>query len=335
MTMNSSPWVADTLDELVAGATDRTPVRTSDAKSGARFERLLIDGEPHFLKVLSAADDWIMRVTGNTTYWEFQCWRAGLYAACPPVIDPAVVGMSLEGSGPHARLAILMSDRGADLVPPGDDPIPVSQHATFLDHMAAMHASFLGWTDQLGLYDPASRFLFFAPDTIAPELTQPDVPGPIAVADQGWRRLPERAPRLAELVAEVHRDPSALAEALRGTPQTFVAGDWKLGNLGLRADGRTVVLDWAYPGEAAPCWDLTWYLAINAARTPISKEATIAAYRDRLEAHGVDTSDWWERQLGLSLLGMAAVFAWEKAVGSDDELAWWAEAATAGARWLA
>lgn len=133
----------------------------------------------------------------------------------------------------------------------------------------------------------------------------------------------------------MHRDPSALAEALRGTPQTFVAGDWKLGNLGLRADGRTVVLDWAYPGEAAPCWDLTWYLAINAARTPISKEATIAAYRDRLEAHGVDTSDWWERQLGLSLLGMAAVFAWEKAVGSDDELAWWAEAATAGARWLA
>ena len=45
------PRIAETLDELVAGATDRVEVRTSDAKSGARFERLRIDGEPHFLKV--------------------------------------------------------------------------------------------------------------------------------------------------------------------------------------------------------------------------------------------------------------------------------------------
>ena len=32
--------IAESLDELVAGATDRVEVRTSDAKSGARFERL-------------------------------------------------------------------------------------------------------------------------------------------------------------------------------------------------------------------------------------------------------------------------------------------------------
>ena len=37
-----SPWVAESLDELVAGATDRVEVRTSDAKSGARFERLVL-----------------------------------------------------------------------------------------------------------------------------------------------------------------------------------------------------------------------------------------------------------------------------------------------------
>ena len=51
----------------------------------------------------------------------------------------------------------------------------------------------------------------------------------------------------------------------------------------------------------------TWYLALNRARLPESKEATIARYRERLEAHGVATADWWDRQLGLSLVGMAAV----------------------------
>ena len=130
------------------------------------------------------------------------------------------------------------------------------------------------------------------------------------------------------------RDAGALAEALRTTPLTFVAGDWKFGNVGRHPDGRTVLLDWAYPGEAAPTWDLTWYLALNRARLPESKESTIARYRERLEHHGVDTSGWWERQLGLSLLGMAAVFGWEKAVGDQTELDWWERAAVDGARWL-
>ncbi len=107
------------------------------------------------------------------------------------------------------------------------------------------------------------------------------------------------------------------------TPQTFVAGDWKLGNLGSRADGRTIVLDWAYPGEAPPCWELAWYLALNRSRLPETKEATIERYRRALERRGVETGDWWDRQLGLCLLGMMATIAWEKAVGDEDELDWW------------
>jgi hypothetical protein len=327
---HSGPRIAESLDELVAGATGRVEVRTSDAKSGARFERLVIDGERHFLKSLSAADDWIMRVTGNTSNWEFKVWQAGLYGRTPPVIDHTVRGMALEGD----RLSILMADCGDDLVPPGDDPVPAPHHADFIDAMAAMHAHFLGWHDDLGLQDLSRRWLFFAPETIARELEAMDVPGPIAVAHQGWGLLPERAPRLHDLVMDVHRDPDSLSDALRATPLTFVAGDWKFGNVGHRPDGRTILLDWAYPGEAPPCWDLTWYLALNRARLPESKEATIARYRERLEAHGVATADWWDRQLGLSLVGMAAVFAWEKAVGDPDELAWWERAALDGAGWL-
>jgi hypothetical protein len=67
---------------------------------------------------------------------------------------------------------------------------------------------------------------------------------------------------------------------------------------------------------------------------PQTKEETIASYRESLERCGVDTSAWWDRQLGLSLLAMAASMAWEKAVGDEAELAWWQDAAVAGAEWL-
>jgi hypothetical protein len=326
----SGPRIAATIDELVAGASRRRSVRTTDAKSGATFERVEIDGERYFLKVLSAEDDWIMRVTGNTTNWEFLVWRAGVYHEVPPVIDHAIVAMALEGG----RLGILMADRSDDLVPPGDDVLAVEQHDRFVEHLATFHASFLGWRDTIGLQDLARRFLWFAPSTIAPELARADVPGPIAAAADGWQRLPERSPRLADLVRSVHAEPAALATALAATPQTFVAGDWKLGNLGSRPDGRTVVLDWAYPGEAPPCWELAWYLALNRARLPRSKEETIAAYRRDLERQGVDTGGWWDRQLGLCMVGMMATVAWEKALGDAVELAWWEGAALDGAAWL-
>jgi hypothetical protein len=329
-----APLVADSLDELIAGATDRVEVRSSDAKSGAHFETLRVDGQPCFLKVLTAEDDWIMRVTGNTTNWEFQVWRAGIYQQFPECIDHTILGMALEGTGPSARLSILMTDCSADLVPPGDALLPEQHHLDLVDHMAAMHARFLGWRDEIGLADPAHRYLYFAPETIAPELEVADVPATIVAADQGWALLLERAPQLPRLVRSVHHDPQALVDALSTTPPTFVGGDWKLGNIGRRPDGRTILVDQAYPGEAPPCSDLAWHLALNRARIPISKEATIAHYRDRLERHGVDTADWFERQLGLSLLGTATLFAWEKALGDQDELDWWERAALDGASWL-
>jgi len=329
-----APFVAGSLEELIAGATSRTPLQPEDSRSGASFERLTIDGEPYFLKVLSADADWIMRCTGNTTNWEFQVWKAGLYHRTPKVIDHAMVGMALEGSGSAAQLAMLMTDRAADMVPPGDALLAPNTHLQFIDHMAAMHAFFLGWHDTIGLADLAHRFRFFAPDNIAAELLAEDVPGPIRVANEGWALLPQRAPALNALVTDVHQHADELASLLRTTPQTFVAGDWKMGNIGARPDGRTVLLDWAYPGEAPPCWELCWYMALNRARMPISKEDTMAYYRERLEHHGVDTTGWWEQQLGLTLVAIAGTFAWEKAVGDAAELAWWEAAALDGSRWM-
>ena len=161
----------------------------------------------------------------------------------------------------------------------------MEQHDRFVEHLAQFHATFFGWHDTIGLQQLEQRLLWFAPATIASELGVPIVPDPLAAAARGWQQLPLRSPRLDDLVRIVHDDPAPLAAGLASTPQTFVAGDWKLGNLGARPDGRTILLDWAYPGEAPPCWELAWYLALNRSRMPRSKEDTIAHYRRELERH--------------------------------------------------
>jgi thiamine kinase-like enzyme len=195
-----------------------------------------------------------------------------------------------------------------------------------------MHAHFWGWHDTVGLMPMPHRFRFFAPDNIAPELERDDVAAVLSIAAEGWSRLTDRSPRLAEIAATVHAEPQPLADALTATPLTFIAGDWKMGNLGHHPDGRTILLDWAYPGAAPGAWDLAWYLALNRARLPQSKEATIAAYRAALESRGVDTDAWFDRQVTLSLLGMAVCFGWEKALGDEDELQWWTDRADRGMR---
>lgn len=317
------PRVVDTIDELIAGATDRREVRPEDARSGATFETLRIDGQPRFLKVVAHDADWIMRVTGNVDHWEFKVWTAGIYQRFPASVDHAIVAMALDTYGPAPRLGILMEDCGAHLIPPGDDPVGLAVHSGLIDSMAEMHAALWGWTDDLGLASMKSRLRFFAPETIAPELEVADVPGPVAAAHEGWLRLADRAPEMAGLLRSLHLDPEPLLGPWRSTPVTFVSGDWKMGNLGQHPDGRTILLDQAYPGSAPALWDLLWYLALNRQRLPESKEATIGRYRSALERFGVPTAAWWDDQLALSTIGMMAGFGWEKALGDDEELEWW------------
>ena len=326
--------VPGTIEELVAGATDRRPVRSSDAKSGADFDLLTIDGRSCFLKVLDAGSDWIMRVTGNTDHWEHKVWRAGIYHRFPPVIDHTIIAMVLDTTGGSTRLGILMDDVSGSLVPPGDDVVDGETHAGFVRHMAQLHATFWGWRDTVGLCPMANRIRFFSPEVIAPELSVEQVPGPIAAADAGWTRLSGTHPGLSSLITGIHDDPAALVDALADTPATFVSGDWKMGNLGRHADGRTILVDQAYPGQGPGLYDLLWYVALNRMRLPESKEATIDAYRAGLEDAGIDTSAWFERQLGLSLIAVTATFAWEKALGDAEEMAWWSAQVEKALVWL-
>ena len=333
-----TPWVAASAAELLAGATDREVFAPEDGKSGSWFERVTIGRERYFVKSLSRSTDWITRIIHDPAYWNLQIWTAGIMRDAPPEIDHTVVGMALEGEGDDAVLTMLMRDVGEHLIPEGDSVVTREQHLALVDGMAALSARFWGWTDPIGLCPMSGRLRWFAPGNIAGELASArspeDLPAPIRVADEGWRRLPERSPSLAETVFAIHAEPAALTEALAATPTTMLHGDWKMGNLGVHPDGRSILVDWAYPGEGPCCWELAWYLALNSARLPMSKEDTIAAYRDRLEHRGIDTSEWFDRQLSLSLLAMMATMSWEKAVGDEDELRWWERAALEGAAQL-
>jgi hypothetical protein len=324
------------VDDLVAGAGERTPFSNADGKSGSRFERLELGGERFVLKVMHVDHDWIARSLGDLRCRQVTVWTSGLLDALPPALDHTVVdaacGFDRNGWG----AALLMRDVGRHLVPEGDEPVPLEQHASFVDHMAELSATFWGWRDDVGLTPPSIRWSFFGPGMLACEEDQ-GWPHPVpALAQRGWRDFAERAPAdVSETVDALRRSPWALADALASTPTTFLHGDWKMGNLGSHPDGRTILIDCAYPGAGPACHDLGWYLATNRARLPESKEAAIDRFRGALDALGIDTgAGWWDRQLDLCLLGTLVQFGWEKALGDDDELGWWSDRARTGARWL-
>jgi hypothetical protein len=317
----ASTGVRDLLDR----ASSRVEVRPGDSRAGATFEHVVVDGERYFVKRLSPATDWIMRVTGDHVHRPYLVWRHGIMAAAPDCIDSTVVAMEIEGEGDTAVLTMVMRDVGEHLVPEGDDVVPQAQHERFIEHQAALAATFWGWRDEIGLTSMQQRVRFFAPNTIAAELRVDHVPGPIAAADAGWRALPGRAPGMAATARAVWERPEMITGPLAETPSTFVHGDWKMGNLGSHPDGRTILLDWAFPGAGPVCWDLCWYLALNTRRLPEPKDAVIERCRAALEARGIPTEGWWQVQLDLCTVGMMAVFGWEKALGDDDELGWWAD----------
>ncbi|HET9052145.1 MAG TPA: phosphotransferase [Candidatus Dormibacteraeota bacterium] len=324
--------VTPRIDELLERATSRQPVNPSDGKSGSTFERVVVDGRSYFLKRLSPAVDWIMRVTRDRIHRPYVVWTAGIMDRAPACIDHAVVAMEVEGEGETAELSVLMRDVGSSLVPEGDGPVPLTQHAGFVEHMAAVCATFWGFTEDLGLSTMEERVRYFAPATIAPELLAGAVPGPIAAAHAGWAGLAERSPLLARVASAVHEDPALVAAPLARTPPTFLHGDWKMGNLGSHPDGRTVLLDWAYPGSGPACWDLCWYLALNSARLPESKERAVERFRAALERARIATDGWWEAQLDLCTVAIMATFAWEKGLGDEGELRWWEQRVEAAVR---
>lgn len=331
--------VAPSLHELFGSQVRGEPFNANDSKSGARMERVVVDGQRYIVKYLHPADDWLMRATGDDSYRPIALWRHGWLDRLPAAIDPTIVGAAWHAR-PDGRAGILvMRDVGPWLLDEGDGEIPLDQHLAFIDHMAQLHTAFWGCQDTLSLLPLDRRFVWFGPPLADQEVAHGGTDlVPTRLVPEGWARFEQRAPRAAELVFGLLRDPRPIVTALAATPQTLVHGDWKAGNLGSHPDGRTILLDWDLPGVAPACADIAWYVCLNRERLPQTKERTLLAYREALERHGVHTDPWWDRQCSLCLLGTLLLFGWEKALGDDEEaateLVWWEERALEGAREL-
>jgi Phosphotransferase enzyme family len=322
--------------ELLDGATERVPFGEVPGKSGARLEWVRIGGERYVLKHLDLGEDWTLRASGCLPGAPLVLCERGILARLPGCFNQPIVGAAPEGgpgTGEPRGCAVLMHDVTPWLVPVTGELIPPGQHARFLEHMAALHAAF--WDSGIEVIPVMHRYLELSPWMAQAEAATGSAHLVPQLVAKGWPLLAEVAPAAAAVVTPLAYDPGPLVDALASTPQTFVHSNWKLDNLGTDDQGRTVLLDWEQPGRGAPLSDLAWYLAINCRRLPQSKEASITGYRDALEAAGIDTTPWWDRQLALCLLGALVQFGWEKALGGyDEELAWWEDKAVAAARLL-
>ena len=324
--------------ELLAGVTERTALDDVPGKSGARLERVVIGGHDYIIKYLDPSVDWTMRASGSLRGVSLELYERGILARLPGCLNQPIVGAAPQrcrrgaepggGTGWPPGCVLLMHDVTPWLVPVTDEPIPLAQHQRFLRHMAALHAAFWACGPELDVVPVMHRYLELSPWMAQAEAFMRSATGdthlvPQLVA-QGWPLLAQVAPAAAAVVNPLADDPGPLVDALAGTPHTFVHSNWKLDNLGTDDEGRTVVLDWEQSGVGAPLSDLAWYLAINCRRLPQPKETSITVYREALEDCGIDTGQWWDRQLALCLLGALVQFGWEKALGGyDEELAWW------------
>ncbi|MBA3654096.1 MAG: phosphotransferase [Actinobacteria bacterium] len=320
--------------QLLARATDVRPFVSADGKSGAALERVDIDGRSHVVKRVAFRDDWLMQAIGDVDGAAVKAWDGGLFDRLPPCIDHATVAMECRMTDDGPEIVAVMRDMVESLVPEGDGPVTPRQHRQFLDHMAAMHAHFWGWTDDLGLIGLAQRYSLMTPAriTVAGNASPDAIVPPLIL--RGWQALPGRASQMAQTLFALHADPGPLVDAMATSPTTFLHGDWKMANLGTTADGRTVLVDWSFPGAGPATAELAHYLALNRARMPQAKDGAIAAYRTSLERHGVATEPWWRRQLTLSLLGIMCALGWEKALGDEAELRWWEARVAEGAALL-
>ena len=330
------------------------PFDSVDSVSGSQLLRIETndgDGPRYVLKRISPEWDWIMRATGDDRARAVVSWQTGLLDRLPSNVVHGVIACARDGNG----WAILMRDVGAALIPPGDDVIEVSENECFLATMAAMHATFWNQPDAvdpaLGFCALRHRYTELSPETGRREAergSSATIPGLLL---EGWGLLNTVVdPMVARVIHTLLEDPQPLCDVLRRFPQTVVHGNLKLGNLGLFREerSRVVILDWEVVGPAPPAVDLAWYLAVNSARLPVTKEEAILSYQHSLAERLGPRFDqsWWVPQLEIALLGGFLQLGWAKALGAVKgateairgreraELAWWAERVRVGAKHL-
>src|SRR3954447_22743357 len=225
--------VARSLDELLAGATSRERLKSVDSKSGADFERVVIDGTSYVVKHFTTPD-WLAEGSRDTSCRSVTLFEDGVYDAVGDIVDSTVIGAARLGVAGWPA-AMLMRDASADFVPV-DAPVDVATHHALLGAMAGVHARF--WENPPATtYMPLSvNYEFLSPRRAVVEREMAgDRSDVLRAVGPGWLQVASEAPAAWTAVAELVDDPAPLVAALGRGPATFVHGDWKMGNLGRRS----------------------------------------------------------------------------------------------------
>ena len=151
----------------------------------------------------------------------------------------------------------------------------------------------------------------------------------------GWRLFERHAtPRAVAIIQRLFADPEPLLRALSKLPPALLHGDLKFDNIGLDADDRMWLIDWAMTLVAPPAVELGWFLAINSRRIPTSLDDVMRRYADAAAIPAALRA----RHDALTVLCGLLLRGWRKALdaeqGEPAELQWWCERAEAAATYL-
>jgi len=192
-----------TLTLLLARASSRVPLDDAPGKSGARLERVVIDGHDYVLKHLDLAEDWTMRAAGVLRGATLELWERGILGRLPECINQPIVAAAavpVAGPPPSGGCVLLMHDVGRWLVPAVDDMVPAAQHASFVAHMAAMHAAFWDCGDDVDVVPSMHRYLELSPWLAEAEQYLGSSHLVPQLVGRGWRELADVAPAAAAVV---------------------------------------------------------------------------------------------------------------------------------------
>ena len=153
--------VAESVDELLAGARRLGTFSSSDARSPAPFEHVEVDGERCVVKFVHVDHDFGMRTAGDVGCLPRRVWEVGLMDVAPDLIDHATLGAARWGRNGWG-VALLMRDVSDALIPAGDEPVAEAVHAALVDHLAGLSARCWGWRDDLDLLPVGRRWEFFS-----------------------------------------------------------------------------------------------------------------------------------------------------------------------------
>lgn len=302
---------------------ERTDLAGHVGKSGAGLERVrTADGASYVVKRVTEGSDVLHRLLGGGPAREFLLWREGALDRLPAGVAHVVVDAWTEGEDS----VIVMRDLG-DRVLGWDDHLSAERTAWVMGRVASLHRAFLDAPPRA--VAPLGPVLDqFGPRRLG-ALTDTDSPLP-PLAMRGWEIFAEVvAADVADAVMAVLDDVEPYAAALVASgPATLAHGDLATVNMAFEGDDL-VLLDWAMPVAAPGALDVARFVAGCSSVVGLSREDTIAAYRDAAGPAYEEAAMRLALLLGLVWLG------WNKALDSvehpdlavrereRDDLDWW------------